>query len=220
MGTGRGGAAAAARIFRGDGNGLRLSESARARRPIEDLIDGLKQLGCNVECTQNGEFGGCPPVVAGATGEAVDGGTCAVSGRTSSQFLSALLLASPLLARTNKLEIQITDELISQPYVQLTIDLMARGRRRLRSRRRRGGEPHRPRRSTSPQSQAQFGVVVDIAEGYRTFTVKPGQRYTNAGLPEATYVRCADMPRTGRGDAAAATRIFRGDESRRRLRRG
>ena len=103
------------------------------------------------------------------------GGRCRVSGRTSSQFLSALLLASPLLASTQPLVIEIVDELISQPYVQLTIDLMAK-----------------------------FGVSVDVAPGYRRFTVAGGQRYTNAGLPAATYFVEGDASSASYFLAAAA----------------
>ena len=42
-------------------------------RPIEDLVEALKQLGCDIECTQNGAYGGCPPVHVGAPAAAVDG---------------------------------------------------------------------------------------------------------------------------------------------------
>jgi len=169
-------AAVVAAVAAVDGTSFTLDGTPRMReRPISDLIDGLKQLGCNVECTVNGEFGGCPPVKAEPTDSEVDGGVCKVSGKTSSQFLSALLLASPLLARTKPLEIQITDELISQPYVQLTIDLMR-----------------------------QFDVNVDVAPGYKKFTIGAGQKYTNAKLPDQTYFVEGDASSASYFLAAAA----------------
>ncbi|KAH8082938.1 shikimate 3-dehydrogenase [Aureococcus anophagefferens] len=168
-------AAVLAAVAATDGGDFVLDGTPRMReRPIEDLVDGLKQLGCDVECTQNGDFGGCPPVVV-KPGARVDGGVARVSGKTSSQFLSALLLASPLLATTQPLVIEITDELISQPYVQLTVDLMAK-----------------------------FGVVVDIDGAYRSFTVAPAQKYTNAGLPDATYFVEGDASSASYFLAAAA----------------
>ena len=86
-------------------------------RPIADLIDGLKQLGADVDCV---ESTGCPPVTIRANHMA--GGTASISGKMSSQFLSSLLMASPLAE--GDVTIQIKDELISAPYVSLTIGLM------------------------------------------------------------------------------------------------
>ncbi|KAJ1451403.1 Enolpyruvate transferase domain-containing protein [Pelagophyceae sp. CCMP2097] len=120
-------------------------------RPIQDLTDALRQLGCDVDCTLNGAFGGCPPVQIGPISPDVDGGVVRVSGKTSSQFLSALLIAAPLLAKTKAIEICITDELISAPYVKLTIGLMQ-----------------------------TFGVTVDFDDAKMdVFTVAPGQKYTS-----------------------------------------
>jgi len=86
-------------------------------RPIADLVDGLKQLGADVQCV---EETGCPPVTINADG--LDGGKASISGKMSSQFLSSLLMASP--TSTGDVEISIKDELISAPYVSLTIGLM------------------------------------------------------------------------------------------------
>jgi len=88
-------------------------------RPIGDLIAGLRQLGARVICT---EREGYPPLRIEATGLA--GGTAGISGATSSQFLSALLMAAPL-ARS-PVTIEITDTLVSAPYVAMTLALMAR----------------------------------------------------------------------------------------------
>src|SRR5499425_2244395 len=88
-------------------------------RPIGDLIDGLAQLGATVRCL---EREGYPPLALDARG--LDGGTARLSGATSSQFLSALLMAAPLAASPVVLE--ITDRLVSEPYVTMTLALMAR----------------------------------------------------------------------------------------------
>jgi len=86
-------------------------------RPIADLIDGLKQLGADVSCV---EETGCPPVTINANG--LKGGSASISGKMSSQFLSSLLMASPIV--DGDVTISIKDELISAPYVSLTIGLM------------------------------------------------------------------------------------------------
>jgi len=98
-----------------------LDGTARMReRPIQDLVDGLQQLGSSVECTQNPPHGGCPPVRVKAAG--LEGGFCSVSGKISSQYLSSLLMTAPLARTTTTIEIK--DELISKPYVDMTVGLM------------------------------------------------------------------------------------------------
>ena len=86
-------------------------------RPIQDLVDALKALGVDAECTLGT---GCPPVRVVARG--LPGGTVDVAGGVSSQFLSALLMAAPLA--NDDLEIRVTGGLVSKPYVELTIGLM------------------------------------------------------------------------------------------------
>lgn len=130
-------------------------------RPIADLVDGLKQLGVCVDCSGTG----CPPVViTNPAGHLVvseapltspqppcGGGTARISGQTSSQFISALLMAAPLAS--GPVGVEITDELISAPYVQLTSSLMAK-----------------------------FGVAVVNEGGTNSkFTVASGQQYTSPG---------------------------------------
>lgn len=85
-------------------------------RPIIDLVDGLRQLGVDISCSDTG----CPPVSIKAKG--IDGGTCEISGQISSQFLSALLMTAPLAK--GPVSIKIKDELVSAPYVYMTINLM------------------------------------------------------------------------------------------------
>jgi len=88
-------------------------------RPIQDLLDGLNQLGAQVRSINNS---GCPPVEIIANG--LPGGVTKLSGAISSQYLSAILLASPY-AQT-PVEIRIKDHLVSIPYVEMTIRLMSR----------------------------------------------------------------------------------------------
>ena len=88
-------------------------------RPIQDLLDGLNQLGAQVRSINNS---GCPPVEIIANG--LPGGVTKLSGAISSQYLSAILLTSPY-AQT-PVEIRIRDHLVSIPYVEMTIRLMSR----------------------------------------------------------------------------------------------
>lgn len=117
-------------------------------RPIADLIDGLKQLGADVSCVKET---GCPPVTINAKG--LNGGKASISGKMSSQFLSSLLMAAP--TATGDVTISIKDELISAPYVSLTIGLMKK-----------------------------FGVTVQIdgdMEGTPSFTIAATEKYVSPG---------------------------------------
>ncbi|NLF68247.1 MAG: 3-phosphoshikimate 1-carboxyvinyltransferase [Candidatus Anammoximicrobium sp.] len=98
---------------------FRLDGVERMReRPIQDLLDGLRQLGADVRS----EFdNGCPPVVVLADG--LPGGSAAVRGNVSSQFLSGLLMAAPY-ARRDVL-VLVDGELVSQPYVRMTLAVMS-----------------------------------------------------------------------------------------------
>jgi 3-phosphoshikimate 1-carboxyvinyltransferase len=110
------------------------------QRPIQPLLDALGNLGVRAY-SETGS--GCPPVVVEAGG--ARGGSTPLSGAISSQYLTALLLAGPYMAEG--LEVRVTGELVSRPYVDLTIGLMR-----------------------------DFGVEVE-QEGDRRFRVAPGQRY-------------------------------------------
>ncbi|EXB76227.1 3-phosphoshikimate 1-carboxyvinyltransferase [Morus notabilis] len=89
-------------------------------RPIGDLVDGLKQLGADVDCFLGTN---CPPVRVIAKG-GLPGGKVKLSGSVSSQYLTALLMAAPLAL--GDIEIEIVDKLISIPYVEMTLKLMER----------------------------------------------------------------------------------------------
>jgi 3-phosphoshikimate 1-carboxyvinyltransferase len=84
-------------------------------RPIQDLIDALHQLGVELEATNN-----CPPVEIYAKG--LPGGKTSIAGDISSQFLSALLMVAPYAK--SPVEIEVTTELNSRPYVDMTIAIM------------------------------------------------------------------------------------------------
>nr|ACD80082.1 5-enolpyruvylshikimate-3-phosphate synthase [Convolvulus arvensis] len=89
-------------------------------RPIGDLVEGLKQLGADIDCFLGTN---CPPVrVIGKGG--LPRGKVKLSGSVSSQYLTALLMAAPLAL--GDVEIEIVDKLISVPYVEMTIKLMER----------------------------------------------------------------------------------------------
>jgi len=103
----------------GQGTFVLKGVSRMHERPIGDLVTGLRQLGARVTYLA---LEGYPPMRLEAAGLA--GGTARISGATSSQFLSGLLMAAPL-AR-GPVAIEITDTLVSQPYVAMTLALMNR----------------------------------------------------------------------------------------------
>lgn len=89
-------------------------------RPIGDLVDAVRQLGAQVTYLENEGF---PPLkMAPAT--AADSSEVTVKGNVSSQYLTGILLAAPLLGR--EVTIRVEGELISKPYVEITLNLMKR----------------------------------------------------------------------------------------------
>ena len=90
-------------------------DSRMRERPIGDLIDALTQLGAELEATND-----CPPVHISASG--LPGGKTYLAGNISSQFLSALLMVAPYAK--SPVEIEVTTELNSKPYVDMTISMM------------------------------------------------------------------------------------------------
>lgn len=99
----------------GNGKYILDGEPRMRERPIGDLIDALKQLGVEVEAKNN-----CPPVEIFAKG--LPGGKTKIAGNISSQFLSALLMVASYAQST--IEIELTAELNSKPYVDMTISMM------------------------------------------------------------------------------------------------
>lgn len=97
---------------------FRLDGIARMReRPIGDLIEALKQLGANIRTEQGNA---CPPVLVDAHG--LPGGQATIAGNISSQYLSGLLMAAPYAS--SEVQLQVDGELVSQPYVRMTTQIM------------------------------------------------------------------------------------------------
>ncbi len=119
-------------------------------RPIGDLVDALRQLGCQVD--DLGQPGYPPLRLRGRAGGTLNlAAPVRVRGDVSSQFLTALLLALPLAARTQPLVIEVEGELISKPYIDITLALLQR-----------------------------FGVAVQ-REGWQRFTIPAGSAYQSPG---------------------------------------
>ena len=95
-------------------------------RPIGDLVDALRQLGCHIDYLGNP---GYPPLRI-AHGNGVPAlalnHPIQVRGDVSSQFLTALLMALPLVATQTAVHIEVVGELISKPYIAITLQLLAR----------------------------------------------------------------------------------------------
>jgi 3-phosphoshikimate 1-carboxyvinyltransferase len=115
-------------------------------RPIGDLVDALNAVGTQIEYTGNE---GYPPLRI-RRGH-IHANRMSVRGNVSSQFLTALLMSAPLMAKDHPVTIDVVGELISKPYIEITLNLMRR-----------------------------FGVSVD-QDGWASFTVQPGQRYRSPG---------------------------------------
>jgi 3-phosphoshikimate 1-carboxyvinyltransferase len=94
-------------------------------RPIGDLVDALRQIGANIEYLGNEGF---PPLrispPSPIDGEGVTNPTIKIRGDVSSQFLTALLMALPLTKQVATIE--VVGELISKPYIEITLNLIAK----------------------------------------------------------------------------------------------
>jgi 3-phosphoshikimate 1-carboxyvinyltransferase len=99
--------------YRLDGN------SRMHQRPIGDLLRALRQLGVDARCEKETD---CPPVTVISSG--LSGGTAVIDAHLSSQFLSALLMAAP--CAKGAVEIRLSGELVSEPYIDMTLGVMAR----------------------------------------------------------------------------------------------
>jgi 3-phosphoshikimate 1-carboxyvinyltransferase len=126
-------------------------------RPIGDLTDALRRWGCHITDLQQP---GYPPLLiqgaaapSGLAGKPTPlSGTLKVRGDVSSQFLTSLLLAAPLAAQHQDVVIEVDGELISKPYVEITLTLLAK-----------------------------FGVGV-VREGWQRFTVPRGSGLRSPAL--------------------------------------
>ncbi len=116
-------------------------------RPIGDLVDALRELGCHIDYLGNE---GYPPLQLGAPQLKLDR-PIPVRGDVSSQFLTALLMALPLAASKQAITIEVVGELISKPYIEITLNLLAR-----------------------------FGIQVQ-REGWQRFVIPAGSLYLSPG---------------------------------------
>ena len=94
-------------------------EPRMAERPIKDLVEALTVLGASIEYLQEEGF---PPLRIHASGLA--GSRVSIRGSISSQYLTSILSAAPMCNR--KLRIDVDGELVSKPYIDLTLDVMRR----------------------------------------------------------------------------------------------
>ena len=116
-------------------------------RPIGDLVDALRLLGCSIDYLGNDGF---PPLHIGKPSLKLDA-PIQVRGDVSSQFLTALLMALPLAAKDRDIVIEVVGELISKPYIDITLNLLAR-----------------------------YGIVVN-RDGWQRFTIPQGCSYQSPG---------------------------------------
>lgn len=119
-------------------------EPRMEERPIGDLVDALREANADVTYLKND---GYPPLQI--KGKTLSGGEMSVDGSVSSQFLTALLMAAPLFS--GDVTIRIKGELVSKPYIDITLDTMAK-----------------------------FGVTVEN-DNYQTFTVSGSAKYVSPG---------------------------------------
>ena len=118
-------------------------------RPIGDLVDALRQLGCQIDYLKDAGF---PPLKIGQPDFSCWSDVpIQVRGDVSSQFLTALLMALPLLATDKAITIEVVGELISKPYIHITLELLAR-----------------------------FGIQVRN-ESWQRFVIPAGSRYQSPG---------------------------------------
>lgn len=119
-------------------------------RPIGDLVLALSAWGANIRSEVATGF---PPLLIGAPNATATCSTRAtrVKGDVSSQYLTGLLQAAPLAAAAGDVSIEVEGELISKPYIEITLNLMRR-----------------------------FGVDVQ-RDGWRRFTIPAGSTYQSPG---------------------------------------
>lgn len=101
----------------GNGEHVITGTDRMKHRPIAVLVDALRSLGADIEYL---EAEGFPPLKI--KGRKLEGGTVDIAGNVSSQYISALLMVGPVM--TNGLRLHLTGDIISRPYIDLTICTM------------------------------------------------------------------------------------------------
>tara|TARA_B110000495_G_scaffold203005_1_gene224979 strand:+ start:812 stop:2092 length:1281 start_codon:yes stop_codon:yes gene_type:complete len=101
------------------GNFIVDGDQYMRERPINHLVEALKQLGASIEYL--GEEN-CPPLRV--IGGSIRGGKVEIKGDISSQYLTSLLLALPLAPKDS--EVSVIGEQVSKPYLDLTLDIMSK----------------------------------------------------------------------------------------------
>lgn len=124
----------------GRGEFVLTGEPRMLERPIGDLVDCLRGAGANIEYLGEESY---PPLKIQGSG--LKGGEVSIRGNISSQFLTAMLMAAPFCEFD--IEIVVDGELVSKPYIEITLNLMER-----------------------------FGVQVEN-DNYQRFVIKAGQQY-------------------------------------------
>ncbi|MBK6310566.1 MAG: 3-phosphoshikimate 1-carboxyvinyltransferase [Candidatus Microthrix sp.] len=117
------------------GGGMLDGHEQLRARPMSDQLEAMRSLGATLSAVDD-------RLPLSSTGGGMRGGAVTVSGATSSQFLSGLLLCAPLFG--DGLQLEVADELVSRPYIDMTVDVMER-----------------------------FGAAVE-RDGYRRFGCAPG----------------------------------------------
>ncbi|MGF1871431.1 3-phosphoshikimate 1-carboxyvinyltransferase [Photobacterium indicum] len=134
----------AAALCLSQGNFVLTGEPRMKERPIGHLVDALRTAGADVTYLENENY---PPLAIKGTG--LNGGEVEIDGSISSQFLTAFLMAAPMA--TQDTVIRIKGDLVSKPYIDITLHIMA-----------------------------QFGVTVENRD-YQEFFIPAGQTYQSAG---------------------------------------
>ena len=119
-----------------------LEGSSRMKsRPIDGLLEALRLMGIKAHSEEKRDL-----LMVSIESEGLNGGYIKMGGQESSQFISALLMIAPYAHK--KLEIEVSGDLVSRPYVDITIDTMS-----------------------------AFGVKI-MREGYRYFSIREGVTYS------------------------------------------
>ena len=97
--------------------GMITGNNRMQERPIKDLVKALRDLGAKIETVKKN---GCPPLRI--KGNILPGGKVKISGKISSQYISALLMIAPYAQKN--VTITIKDKLVSKPYIDMTLQIM------------------------------------------------------------------------------------------------